>query len=144
MPFFLFWIWLTCNILVKNVKPCLCSFSFDDGLTPSQHFFSHVWTEPLLCMGGSRGGTGSPDRTPPPPPTPPGIARINFCHVEIFRPLLGIWNPTEKIFWICACSDPWVINQCFTKEHNDATMGIKPQDSRSQVRRSNHSATRLP
>ena len=49
------------------------------------------------------GGTGGPD--PPPPHThTPGIARLLIFAMLKFsvRPLLGIWTPPEKIFWIRA------------------------------------------
>ena len=38
-------------------------------------------------------------------PPPPRIARLLVFAMLKFsvRPLLGIWTPPEKIFWICAC-----------------------------------------
>ena len=56
-------------------------------------------------MGGSRGGDRGSGPPPPPPPPPPRIARLLVFAMLKFslRPLLGIWTPPEKIFWIHAC-----------------------------------------
>ena len=51
------------------------------------------------------GGEGDRESgPPPPPPPPPGIARLLIFAMLKFsvRPLLGIWTPLEKIFWIRA------------------------------------------
>ena len=62
----------------------------------NNYFIDTTWADP-------EGGGGQGVRTYP------GIARLlifAMLKFSVIRPLLGIWTPTEKFFWISASTTP--------------------------------------